>query len=204
MRADGRSQIHEDIELLKLTRTCDRQQARDGAFTVLAAIAKTDFAPLNGMAQGAFRRVVCRLNPLLVHEGKEVRMMLKERTGEIAHVNGGGIDVAFAQGEERFLKGKRFRDQLVAGNRTTAYVRIAAEAMPEAEEAPLQRQGLPTKAFRRRRLRQLLRVQEIPSEMRPTELALARGAGSHWAVRSALEAVRGQWNAGSVGVVCVG
>ncbi len=30
MTADGRSQIHEDIELLKLTGACDGQQARDG------------------------------------------------------------------------------------------------------------------------------------------------------------------------------
>ena len=60
MAADGRGQIHEDTELLKLTSTGDGQEARDGAFTVLATIAKADLAPLNGVAQGTFRHIVRR------------------------------------------------------------------------------------------------------------------------------------------------
>ena len=55
MRADGRSQIHEDIELLQLTGARDGQQALDSVFPVPAAIAKADLAPLNGVAQRAFR-----------------------------------------------------------------------------------------------------------------------------------------------------
>ena len=42
--------------LLKLTGTGDSQQTRDGVFTVLAPIAKANFAPLNGVTQGAFRQ----------------------------------------------------------------------------------------------------------------------------------------------------
>ena len=38
MAADGRRQTHEDIELLKLTRAGDSQQARDGAFTDIVTI----------------------------------------------------------------------------------------------------------------------------------------------------------------------
>ena len=55
MRANGSGQIHEDVELLKLTGACDGQEARDSAFTVLAAIAKADLSPLNRVAKGAFR-----------------------------------------------------------------------------------------------------------------------------------------------------
>ena len=55
MGADGRSQIHEDIELLQLTGACDGQEARDRVFTILAAIAETHLPPLNGVAQRAFR-----------------------------------------------------------------------------------------------------------------------------------------------------
>ena len=102
--ANGRSQIHEDVELLKLTGACDGQQASDGAFTVLAAIAKTDLPPLNGVAQRAFRDVVRRLDPLLVHERKEVRMMGKQRAGEIARIDVGDVDGSFGQREEGLLE----------------------------------------------------------------------------------------------------
>ena len=55
MSANGGGEIHEDVELLKLTRACDGQEARDGTFTVLTAIAKTDLPPLHGVAEGALR-----------------------------------------------------------------------------------------------------------------------------------------------------
>ena len=50
MSANGSGQIDEDVELLKLTGACDGQKPRDGAFTILTAIAKADFPPLNGVA----------------------------------------------------------------------------------------------------------------------------------------------------------
>src|SRR5712671_4980882 len=95
MTANGCRQIYKDIELLKLTSACDGQEARDGEFTVLAAIAEADLAPLNGVAQGTFRHIVRRLDSLLVHERKEVRMMFKQRTGEIARINVGDVDGPF-------------------------------------------------------------------------------------------------------------
>src|SRR6266545_1705515 len=104
MTANGRSQIHEDVELLKLTGACDRQQAFDGVFTILAAIAKADFAPLNGVAQGAFCAVVRRFDSLLVHEGKEVRMICKQGSGEITRIDVGDVDGAFRQREARLLE----------------------------------------------------------------------------------------------------
>lgn len=61
MSANGSGQIDEDVELLQLTGACDRQQARDGAFTVLAAIAKADLPSLNGVAQGARSATECRV-----------------------------------------------------------------------------------------------------------------------------------------------
>ena len=147
MAADGRRQIHEDVELLKLTGACDGQQARDGAFAVLATIAKGDLAPLNGMAQGAFRHIVRRLDPLLVHERKEVRMLLKQGTSEIARIDVGDVDGPFSQREERLLEGTGFRDQLLAGEGAAAHPWIAPEPMPEPEQPPLQGGG------RRRRRR---------------------------------------------------
>ncbi len=40
MRANGRGQIRQDVELLKLTGPGDRQEAGDGAFAVLAPVAR--------------------------------------------------------------------------------------------------------------------------------------------------------------------
>ena len=115
MTVNGSGQVDERIELLQLAGAGHREQPLHGALAVVTAIAEHDFAPLDGGSQRAFRDVIRRLDAVLMNEREEVLMMDEERTGEIADVTGGGIDVAFAQGKERFLKRQCFRDQLVAG-----------------------------------------------------------------------------------------
>ena len=78
MTADGRRQIHKDIELLKLTGACDGQEARDGAFTVLAAIAKADLAPLHGVAQGPLRSSIGGVDPRHAHDRPQRRLDLQQ------------------------------------------------------------------------------------------------------------------------------
>src|SRR5207253_6891667 len=65
------------------------------------------------------------------------------------------------QCEEFLLKRQHLRDQLLARERRATGVRIAPEAMPQTEQAFLQGQGLAAKARGRRRLRELLRAEEI-------------------------------------------
>ena len=120
------------------------------------------------VCQRARRGTLCEGRPLAELESTPTL------AGDRADVRGRGIDVAFAQGEERLLHGLRFGDQLVARDWPAADVRIAAEAMPQAEQAPLERQGLPAKALGGRRRGQVPRAEEIAREMGPTELVMAR------------------------------
>ncbi len=101
MRANGRGQIRQDVELLKLTGPGDRQEAGDGAFTVLAPIAKAGLAPLHRMAQGPLGEVVRGLDALLMPAGQEVRMMVTQGPGEMARVRVREVDGACRQGQER-------------------------------------------------------------------------------------------------------
>jgi hypothetical protein len=66
---------------------------------------KLVFLHLNGMSQGAFCHIVRRLDLLFVHEGKEVRMMLKQRQGVIARIKVGDVEGPLSEREERLFKG---------------------------------------------------------------------------------------------------
>src|SRR5713226_3936853 len=99
MTANGGGQVDERVELLHLARAGHGEQTFHGTLAVVTSIAEHDFAPLDGCSQRALRGVIRRLDAVLVDEREEVLMMDEERTGKIAHVNGGGIDVAFAQGK---------------------------------------------------------------------------------------------------------
>src|SRR2546429_9393988 len=73
MGANRSREIHESVELLQLAGACDRQESGDGDLAVVAARSKHNLPPLNGGPERALGDVVRRLDPLLVHEGKEVR-----------------------------------------------------------------------------------------------------------------------------------
>ena len=132
---------------------------------------------MNRGAKGAFGRVVGRLDTLLIHEGEEVRQVQEQRAGEIPYIVVGRVDVPARQREELLLDWQHLGDQLLARERRAPGVRIAPEAMPQAEEKFLQGERLAAKAQGRGRLRQLLRAEEVPGEVRPTELALGGRVG---------------------------
>src|SRR5438445_12326291 len=171
MGANRSREIHESVELLQLAGTGDRQESGDGDLAVVAARSEHDLPPLNGGPERALGDVVRRLDTLLVHEGKEVREMQEQRAREVPHIIVGGVDGTARQCEE-LLFNRYLRDQLLACERRAASVRIAPEAMPQAEQPFLQGEGLAAKALGRGRLRQLLRAEEVSREVRPTELAL--------------------------------
>lgn len=174
MTGNGSGQIREDVDLLLLAGARDRQQASDGEFTVGTASPEHDLPPLNGGPQRPFGDIVGRLDAVRVHEGEEVRVMEEQRPREIRHVGVRGVDVASRQGEEPLLDGEHLRDQLRAGEGRPAYVWIPPEAAPVPKELPLQREGLPAEPFRRGGLRQVLRAQQIASEVRPAKLSACR------------------------------
>jgi hypothetical protein len=84
MSNNGSRQVRERVELLKLTRARDRQQAFHGALTLLAACAEHDGPPLNGRAQGPLGGSVRRLHTLLVHEGEEMLIVNTSGPREVA------------------------------------------------------------------------------------------------------------------------
>src|SRR5207244_10558228 len=177
MGANRSREIYESVELLQMAGTCGRQESGDGALSAVVARSEHDLPPLNGGPERALGDVVRRLDTLLVHEGKEVRKMQEQRAREVPHVIVGGVDGTARQCEEFLLKRQHLRDQLLARERRATGVRIAPEAMPQTEQAFLQGQGLAAKARGRRRLRELLRAEEISREVRPTELTLVGRVG---------------------------
>lgn len=77
--------------------------------------------------------------------------------------------------EERLLDRMGFRDQLLTRDGAAADARITPEAMPETKDASLEGQGVATEPLRCGGVRQCLSAQYIPGDVRPAELALARG-----------------------------
>src|SRR5205807_10241118 len=87
-----------------------------------------------------------RLYTLLVHEGKEVSEMQEQRSREVPHIIVGGGDGTARQCKELLYNRQHLRDQLLACERRAASVRIAPEAMPQAEQPFLQGEGLAGKS----------------------------------------------------------
>src|SRR2546427_6139204 len=138
MATNRGGQIDECIELLQLTGASHGEESGDGEFAVRATVAKHDLAPLHRGAQRALRRVVRRLDALLVDEREEMLMVHEQRAGQIADVVVGGIDVALSKCEELFLDRERLGDQLLTSERRAAGMRISVKAMPQAKELSLQ------------------------------------------------------------------
>lgn len=78
-----------------------------------------------------------------MHERKEVRIVHEERVRQVADVRVRRVEMPLPEGKEPFLNRQDFRDQFRAGQRGTTGIRIAAESMPEAKEAAIEREGLP-------------------------------------------------------------
>lgn len=140
MRSDGGRQVRKRVELLELTGPHDGQQTFDGAFTLLTPRREHDFAPLNRRPKGSLGRLVRGRDTGLVHERKEMRMVHEDACARLR-------TSALAALRCRSPRAKNFRDQFRAGQRGTPRTRISAEAMPQPEEAAIEREGLPAERF---------------------------------------------------------
>jgi hypothetical protein len=61
----------ERLSILHAAGTCDREQARDGDFTLGASASEADLAPLHGAPERSLGAVVGRLHALVAEKGKE-------------------------------------------------------------------------------------------------------------------------------------
>src|SRR3989338_8336083 len=173
MSGDGGRQGCERVEVLELTGSHNRQQTFDGALTLVASRPKHDLAPLDGRSERYLGGIVRGLDALLVHEGKEVLIVHEERVGQIAHVGVRRVEIPFAEGKEPLLNRQDFGDKFRTGERRSSGGRIAAEAMPEAKDAAVEREGLAAEAFRGRRGGEVERTEQVPTDVGPAQLSLA-------------------------------
>ena len=78
-----------------------------------------------------------------------------------------------AQREEPFLDRQDLRRSVAARvSGAPRASRIAAEAMPQPKQAAIERERLAAEPFRRGRRGQIERTEQVPGDVRPTELAL--------------------------------
>ena len=169
---DGSGQVRERVNLLQLTRPGDGQEAFDGTFTVRAARAEHDFAPLNGGPERALGGIVSRLDALLVHEGEEVKVVHEESGCQVPDVFVRCVEIPLPQREEPLLDRQDLVDQLRARERGATRVRIASEAMPEPKQAAIKCERRAAEPLRGGRGRQVERTEYVPSDVGPAELTL--------------------------------
>jgi hypothetical protein len=173
MRSDRGGEVRQRIEFLELTRPHNRQEALDGALAIVAPRAEHDFSPLHRSSKGAFGGIVRGSNALLVHEGEEVLIVHEERRRQVPDVLVGGVQIPLAKRKEPFLKRQNLVDQLCTSEWRATRIGVAAKAMPEPKQAPVERQRLAAEAFRRRRRRKIERAEKIPGDVGPAKLSLA-------------------------------
>jgi hypothetical protein len=161
MSDDGGRQVCERVEVLDLTGPHDRQQTFDGALTFVASRTKHDLAPLDGRSERSLGGIVRALDALLVHEGKEVSAFAASRH-------------RWPRAKSRFSIGQHFGDEFRTGERGASGGWIAAEAMPEAKEAAVEREGLAAEAFRGLRGSEVERTEQVPGERGPRKIVVGR------------------------------
>jgi len=141
---------------------------RDLAFR--AAASETDFAPLHGAPQRAFRRVIGRLHTFLIEKREESFEMRQQCRGQIAHILVAAVGVAVGEFEKLFLQWNGFEDQLLPIDGTVPCARSVAKAMPKAEKARVQCQQIAAEPLRIGCFGDFQRSQDIAFKMRPAEL----------------------------------
>ena len=147
MRANRGGQIGEGIQLLHLASTCDRQHAGHGDLALVTAIAERDLPPLHGGTPHAFGTVIRRLDPLMMHEDEELPVVHEERGRQVAHVLVRAVQMVLAQRENLSLQREDRVDQLGPRKRRAAGRRIAAKAVPQAEQPGMKRQRAAAEAL---------------------------------------------------------
>ena len=173
MRTDRSGQVDERVDLLQLTRPRDGQEAFDSTFPIIAAGTKHDLSPLHGSPERALGGVIRRLDPVLMHEGEEVLILHEERRRQIPDVVIRRVEMPLAERKEPLFDRQDFRDQFVTGERRAAGGGIVAKPMPETKQPAVERECFATETLGRRRVRQVQRAEQVPREMRLTELPLA-------------------------------
>lgn len=170
MRPNRRAQITQRSLPLYWAGPRHSQQSCDRDFTFRAAASKTDFAPLHGAPQRAFRRVIGRLHTLLIEKGEESFEMHQQRSGQIAHILVAAVCVSVGESEELFLQRDGFENQLLPVNGAVLCARPITEAMPQPEKARVQCQQIAAELLRIGRFGDLQCSQDIALKMRPAEL----------------------------------
>ncbi len=168
MARDCGREISQDVEVLQVAGSGDRQQARRGQLPVGAAVAKADLTPLHPRAQRTLRAVIGRLDPLVFEEREQPLVVYEQGGGEIADFAVGAVQMPLSQGENPFLDGERAQQQL--GPVDLA----AAELVPEPEEPGMLGQGVAAEPLHGTAFGELGDPQQIAFQMSPAELRCAR------------------------------
>src|SRR5277367_3165963 len=130
MGPEGGHEIIQRGPILHAASTSRREQASNRDFTLGAAAAEADLAPLYGAAQCSLSDVIGRLDAFVAQEGEEFLEMQQQRQGEIRHVFVGAVEIAVRQREELLLQRNGFCDQLFACDGTVSDTGSVAKTMP--------------------------------------------------------------------------
>src|SRR5450759_5194077 len=106
-------EIGQNVETLKVAGFGDGQQARCGQFSIGAAVAEADLAPLYAGTEGTFSAVVGGLYAIVFQESIEPVVVLKKSRGEIANLALRAVQMPLRQRENPFLNRDRSQQQLV-------------------------------------------------------------------------------------------
>ncbi len=85
MEAEGRHEIIQRSPILHAARTSHREQASNRDFTLGAAAAEADPAPLYGATPRSLSDVIGRLDAFVAQEGGEFLELLHQRQSEICN-----------------------------------------------------------------------------------------------------------------------
>src|SRR5580693_4375898 len=127
MTRNSGSEISQDVEALKVTSFSDGQQACRGQFATGAAIAETDFAPLDARTERSFGAIVGGLDTFEFQESEQPPVVLEKSRSEIADLPVGTVQMPLGQSENPFLDRDRAQQQLAPINLA------AAKLVPEPE-----------------------------------------------------------------------